>query len=259
MKHLSLVPRYSAASAWSQHVPVAHWLIESLQPRTVVELGTYLGTSFFAFCEAAEQYSPETFIHAVDTWQGDEHAGVYGEDVYQKVAAHWACYHKQRSSLIRSTFDEAAGYFSHGSIDLLHCDGLHTYEAVRHDYETWKPHMAEDGVVLFHDINVRTRGFGVWKLWDELNAERPGECLALRNGHGLGMLFLGGRKKPSQEEWEQIMPAMTAKGLILEKMVHEAVKADAAAHEFRMLKAELTRIKQSRRWRICAKLRSIFR
>lgn len=253
MKHLSIVPRYRARSAWWQHVPIAHWLIDSLQPSTVVELGTHLGVSFFAFCEAAEHCSPKTFIHAVDTWNGDEHAGLYGEDIFSRVSEHWSHHHPSRAALIRSTFDEAAGHFADKSIDLLHIDGLHTYDAVRHDLETWMPLMAEDGVVLFHDINVRTRGFGVWKLWVELKAERPHDVLEVLNGHGLGMLFLGGRKKPAQDEWEMIMPAMRAKGIILEQMSQEVVKTQAARHEIHALK-------QSRYWRwLCTRMRSLFR
>ncbi|WP_342479224.1 class I SAM-dependent methyltransferase [Paenibacillus sp. FSL H7-0350] len=68
------------------------------------------------------------------------------------------------ASLLRMTFDEAVGTFEDNSIDLLHIDGLHTYEAIKHDYECWLPKLADNSVVLFHDITVRMDDFGVYQL-----------------------------------------------------------------------------------------------
>ncbi|WP_149539135.1 glycosyltransferase [Siccirubricoccus phaeus] len=182
-------PDHLAASAWLEHVPFAWWLVKALRPRSIVELGTHWAVSYGAFCQAVERFGLPSFCHAVDTWQGDEHAGHYGEEVFAGVSAvnerHW----RRFSTLLRSSFDEARAYFGAGEIDLLHIDGLHTEEAVRHDFETWRDTLSDRGVVLFHDINVRERDFGVWRLWRALRAEHP--HFEFTHGQGLGVLGLG--------------------------------------------------------------------
>ena len=147
---LGLIPKYYAPSSWWEHVPVAHWIVEQLKPKRIVELGSHYGVSLFSFCEAAEAYSPETFVYGVDTWEGDEQAGYYKESVYEQVANHQESNHRKRCRLIRSTFDEASEYFEDKSIDLLHIDGLHTYDAVKHDYDIWVKKVKDGGTILFH-------------------------------------------------------------------------------------------------------------
>lgn len=182
-------PDYLEQSAWIEHVPFAFWLIDVLRPRMVVELGVHSGMSYFAFCQAVKRLNLNATCYGVDTWKGDEHAGLYDEEVFGKVAGHNARYYSRFSTLVRSTFDEASGYFIDGSIDLLHIDGLHTYEAVKHDFDTWLPKLAPNALVLFHDINVRERGFGVFRFWEELKAQY--KHFQFDFGHGLGIVALG--------------------------------------------------------------------
>lgn len=179
-------------SAWLGHVPFGALLVELSKPEVLVELGSYYGHSYFSFCESVLQNKLTTHCYAVDTWQGDNHAGEYGNEIYLKVKNYNDRYYSSFSSLLRMTFDEALEKFTDASVDLLHIDGLHTYEAVKHDYETWLPKMSDKGIVLFHDTNVRKDDFGVWKLWEEVSVKYP--SIHFDHSYGLGVLFVGGNQ-----------------------------------------------------------------
>ncbi|HEV7458174.1 MAG TPA: glycoside hydrolase family 99-like domain-containing protein [Roseococcus sp.] len=187
--------RQGAISAWWGHVPFAQWLMHVARPRRVVELGTHNGVSYAAFCSSAQVEKLDCRCTAVDTWQGDHQAGRYDSRVFDALRAWHDPAYAGFSNLMRCTFDEAAPRIENGSVDLLHIDGLHTYEAVRHDLETWLPKMSRRGIVLLHDTEVRDGDFGVWRLWGEVRERYP--SFGFRHSHGLGVLAVGAEAAPA--------------------------------------------------------------
>ncbi|MBO3276234.1 class I SAM-dependent methyltransferase [Pseudomonas schmalbachii] len=187
-------------SAWLGHTPFAAWLVNRFEPSCFVELGTHWGHSYFSFCQAIKQKNLPAKCYAIDTWEGDKHAGHYSETIYNSVTSHNNTNYSSFSNLLRMTFDEALNYFSDGTIDLLHIDGLHTYEAVRHDFESWLPKLTPGAIVLLHDTNVREREFGVWKLWQELKEIYP-DHLEFLHSYGLGVLQIPGATDTKRMEW----------------------------------------------------------
>ncbi|MCG6205221.1 glycosyltransferase [Rhodopseudomonas sp. HC1] len=182
-------PSYLPVSAWLEHGAFGFWVVEATSPGLVVELGTDYGFSYLTFCQAIKGLNLGTRAFAVDTWQGDFHAGFYGDDVLQALKQTHDSEYRGFSTLLQMTFDEAADKFADGSIDLLHIDGRHLYDDVRHDFETWLPKLSDRAVVLFHDTNVRERDFGVFRFWEEITAAYP--SFEFFHGHGLGVLAVG--------------------------------------------------------------------
>ena len=172
---------------WAGHVPFAMWLVEQHKPRLMVELGTETGVSLAAFCQAAAALDLVCDIHGVDSWEGDSHTGHY-VGVYEDLRAYLSEKGYGFAHLHRMLFDEALALFEDDSVDLLHIDGYHTYDAVRHDFESWRPKLSSRAVVLIHDIHVKKADFGAWRYWQELRQDY--RSVDFKHSNGLGVISL---------------------------------------------------------------------
>lgn len=177
-------------TAWLGHIPFLFSLMEVLRPRRYVELGTHAGASFFAACQHMRSNGNYGEGVAIDLWTGDHQSGLYEETVFEGFKLRLNQHFSGIGRFIRGYFSEAAPCFEDGSIDLLHIDGLHTYEAVKEDYDTWRPKLTEAGVIIFHDTNEYQTDFGVWQFFEEIRNEAP-VSFQFRHGHGLGVMAFG--------------------------------------------------------------------
>jgi hypothetical protein len=183
---------------WIGHIPFLQWLIAEVRPNNYVELGVHSGNSFCAGAVALKLVKPSAKAYAIDTWEGDHQASHYGEEIYLDLCKYIKQNLAENSVMIRKYFDDAVSDFQDKSIDLLHIDGLHTYEAVSNDFSKWLSKMSNTGVILFHDIAEKKADFGVWKLWSELKTRYT--SFEFDHNHGLGVLMTGSKVHPSLAE-----------------------------------------------------------
>ena len=178
-----------AGSAWISHAPFAFWLVESLRPRLIVELGVSQGYSYAAFCQAVRTLNLGCRCCGIDSWQGDSRTGSYDENAFLTIRKFNDAHNAYFSELIRSDFNDALPHFAEGSIDLLHINDFHAAETVRDDFDNWRSRISNRGVVLFHDINGREHGSGVAEVWEKLRLKYP--HFEFWHGSGLGVLGVG--------------------------------------------------------------------
>ena len=225
-------PRIYGVGAWTSHLHFAYDLVATLKPAVLVELGVDRGESYFAFCQAAVENQTGTRCFGIDTWRGDQQAGGYDETTFAEVSEHNQAHYATFSTLLRSGFDEALGQFEPGSIDVLHIDGLHTEAAVRHDVDSWLPKLRPGGILLLHDVDVRTKEFGVWKVWDELQTR--GRAWTFHDGPGLGV-------------WEK-PPASPLPGF-LEQLLSSPDERNAALAKYYTDRAAAMQAQIAQHWR----------
>lgn len=242
-------------SAWVGHVYFAYDLVRNTNPKTIVELGTHKGTSFFSMCQAIKDSSSSANLVAIDTWQGDKHAGHYDISIFNEVQdVVKNIYAKQNIKLIKKYFDEALPEFKTNSIDILHIDGLHTYEAVKHDFDGWISKVSTNGIILLHDICEKNDGFGVYKLWDELKEKY--DNLEFSHSHGLGIIFKN--KQPHfrldlNNIWQRYYELEFNYNLIADeneilhqKIINLDVKLSTTVAEINRLQNDLSKIQSSK-------------
>lgn len=183
------------SSAWSGHYSFAYDLVANTKPKIIVELGTHKGNSLFSFSQAVKDFNLDTEIHAIDTWEGDSQTGYYGNEIFTEFKKIVNKYY-QNVNIVphKKYFDDAIKEFENNSIDILHIDGLHTYEAVKHDFETWLPKVKKkNGIILLHDVCETQGDFGVYKLWEEL-CKKYQKTITFPHSHGLGVILFGNPK-----------------------------------------------------------------
>lgn len=148
-------------TSWTDHITFAQWIVERKKPDVVVDLGVDFGYSTFCFA------LPEIgTVYGIDSFEGDPMAGFKNTFEYVK---------QKRKELKMKNVIFIKGYFGlvakqwNNPIDILHIDGYHTYQAVKHDYDTWSPFVKDDGVILFHDTLVEKPGYEIDKFFADLD------------------------------------------------------------------------------------------
>lgn len=191
---------------WSGHRNFVYDLMVNLEPEAVVELGSFYGCSSFTIGQAIKDHGLKTILWSVDVWEGvdDYTKHSYEENIYQAFYdVREACYSEEYIKMLKMTFDEARKQFHEELVDILHIDGSHHYEDVKHDFEYWKSALRNDAIVLFHDIgedkvNGKTMGSHIY--WEELKKEYP-YTLEFDFSCGLGVLCL------SKEKYQRLAEA----------------------------------------------------
>jgi len=75
------------------------------------------------------------------------------------------------------------------SVDFLFIDGDHSFNAVKFDYEAYKPLVRSGGIIAFHDILPREGGVG--RFWlTELKEKNKIEIIkSSTNKYGIGVIY----------------------------------------------------------------------
>jgi len=176
---LIILNNYNKTSAWAGHMQFANWIVDLIKPKIVADLGVDHGHSTFAFASSKIGH-----VYGVDCFEGDEHAGFRNTEqdvnnfkkelIDKNLLIDNITFIKGYFIDIYKTFDK--------EIDILHIDGLHNYENVKEDYETWVTKTHDNSIILFHDVITFSNTVG--KFFQEI----PYPKFYFTHCHGLGVV-----------------------------------------------------------------------
>ena len=134
----------------AQHTEAEHGVLEKYARglKSLVEIGVAEGASAIALQSAM---SPEGTLYLVDPF----HLSRVPMLNFLRRAAKRAVSNETAPTTIwieKFSHEAASGWDR--PIDFLLIDGDHTEEAVEQDWHDWAPHIAPNGVVVFHDARL---------------------------------------------------------------------------------------------------------
>lgn len=183
-------------------------IVRQRRPRTVLEIGTEHGGSFFLFSRVA---APDALLVSVDRASEDLKP-------WRALCANLRM-KRQSVSVIdgdshaTSTVEMVNRVLDDRRVDFLFIDGDHSYEGVRQDFENYIGLLNDPGLIAFHDINpdywtrFGKRTFShtgeVYRFWAEVKMKYSHtECIENSNedGFGIGILFIGSNAETTQSQ-----------------------------------------------------------
>lgn len=166
-------------------------LVQMTKPRTILEIGTFKGGTFFMWCRSNPQAE---LLMSIDLPGGQYGGGyekgrerLYREFIFDRSDA--AMQLIRTDSHKESTRELVTAGLGGRNLDFLYIDGDHTYEGVRKDYELYSP-LVSSGLIAFHDICHHEHGYGVDRFWKEVKTtSRMKEFIAPSSNKGIGVLI----------------------------------------------------------------------
>jgi len=198
--NIAFSSQYDLIQPWQNKSEIIEVLriIEKNPPKTVLEIGTANGGTFFLLSRMANE---NALIVSVDL-PGGKFGGGYPswkEKVYKSFAKG-----KQRIELLRAnshelqTFNKVKEIFGQHKIEFMFLDGDHTYEGVKQDMEMYKELLADEALVMFHDVVPHFNPiYGVEKFWNEIKRDYEHKEFIedmKQDGKGLGLIMFKRKK-----------------------------------------------------------------
>jgi predicted O-methyltransferase YrrM len=127
------------------------------RPRTIVEIGSWLGKSTCVFGKYAKENN--STVIAVDWWRDNPDVGLFikrnGIDIFKQFMQNINELELSRNvTALAMDSIEASYLINDSSIDMIFIDADHRYSKVSKDIRYWYPKLLPGGVICGHDFEA---------------------------------------------------------------------------------------------------------
>lgn len=139
-------------------------IVESLEPKNVIEIGVEKGGTFRFWIQAVKSNGRVIGVDMQDALSENvAHHYDIGSFGNKKVVL------ISGSSQDRSTIDKVSDGLSGEQADMLFIDACHDYDKVKSDYENYSQFVRSGGIIGFHDIHMPGPKRLYWEIVSNLN------------------------------------------------------------------------------------------
>lgn len=178
------------------------YLTKLLKPKTVVELGSWQGTSAAAFASGNKDTKVITVDHHTDP--GDDRNKLLTLEAAQifdniRYCQGWTCdaiYNEEENKHLlkgENAYPKVIKELNGKKIDILFIDSWHVYQQAVRDWEAYKDLLADNALVIVDDVIKGTEGSAIDridKFWDELEGGSKHLDESMHVGYPMGFMQL---------------------------------------------------------------------
>jgi predicted O-methyltransferase YrrM len=170
-------------------------LVRRYNPKTLVEIGTHAGGTFFVLCRCAD---PHATVISIDL-PGAQFSGgqpKFIDSLLPRMPLETQSFHALRSDSHHPGSSAWLAKLLQGrEVDVMLIDGDHTYDGVKKDFDMYSPFVRKGGIVAFHDVVKHTNDpdCEVDKFWEEVKTRYKHQELIedpAQGWAGVGVLYV---------------------------------------------------------------------
>ncbi len=164
-------PRYLAASAALVHLPFLFWLVETVRPASVVQLGLRDGVGFMGLCQGIDKLGLDAVCMGVQP--AGEDAVKLADKVPEKMLDSHGALYGDFSFIVKEDMGRAARHMRRAQVDMLVIDMPVDAAFLTSLKAHWEPVLSDHAVIVLHDAARNFASKEAEKFYDQLIGAHP--------------------------------------------------------------------------------------